>query len=141
MKFSKHQIDAIYQRTTGYCHLCHKKLSRKNYGKAGTRGAWHVEHSIPKANGGTNHMNNLFPACIRCNCKKGSLTTRMARGWNGKTCAPVGPAERKKLKFEGGIAGAVAGGLTGGVIAGPVGAFIGAITGASMGYSGNPDRV
>jgi len=140
MRFTTQQIDAIYHRTTGYCHLCHKKLSRKNYGVSGARGAWHIEHSRPRSKGGTDHMNNLFPACIQCNCDKSDMTTRTARTWNGKTCAPLSREKRKQAKFEGGVAGAIAGGLAGGAVAGPVGAFFGAVTGACIGSSQNPDR-
>ena len=64
MKFEKSQLDSIYRRTTGYCHLCHVKLARRNYGKTGMKGAWQVEHSVPRSKGGTDHFNNLFAACV-----------------------------------------------------------------------------
>lgn len=140
MAYTKEQLDAIYGRSTGYCHLCHKKLSRKNYGVTGAHGAWHVEHSVPRSNGGTDHLNNLFAACVSCNCNKSNKTTRTARGWNGKTCAPLNREKRKQAKFENGLAGAIAGGLAGGAIAGPVGVIVGAVTGACVGSSHNPDR-
>ena len=140
MPYTKAQLDAIYRRSTGYCHLCHKKLSRKNHGAEGARGAWHVEHSKPRSKGGTDHMNNFFAACIECNGDKSSFTTRTARGWNGKTRAPLTPERRKQAKFNGGVAGAIAGGLAGVAVAGPVGAILGAVTGACIGSSRNPDR-
>lgn len=139
MPFTKQQIDSIYDRSTGYCHLCHKKLSRKNYGIHGARGAWHVEHSIPRSKGGTDHMNNLFAACIDCNYEKSNMTTRTARKWNGKTCAPLSREMRKQAKLKGGIAGAIAGVLVG-ALAGPLGVLVGAVSGAYMGSSGNPDK-
>ena len=140
MDFKKNELDAIYRRSTGYCHLCHKKLSRKNYGVLDARGAWHVEHSIPGSKGGTDHLNNLFAACIRCNLDKSNRTTRTARRWNGKTCAPFNPEKRKEAKVENGLAGAIAGGLAGAAFGGPIGAILGAVTGACFGSSQNPDH-
>lgn len=140
MRFDKQILTRIYRRTSGYCHLCHAKLSLKNYGQAGKRGAWQVEHSVPRSKGGTDHLNNLFPACVSCNCDKSNKTTRTARGWNGKTCAPLNREKRKQAKLENGFAGAIAGGIAGGAIAGPVGAIVGAVTGACVGSSANPDR-
>lgn len=140
MAYTKEQLDGIYQCTSGYCHLCHKRLSRKNYGRIGERGAWHVDHSVPQSKGGTDYLRNLKPACIDCNLNKSNRTTRTARGWNGKTCAPLNLVKRKQAKFETGFAGALAGGITGGAIAGPIGAIVGAVTGACLGSSTNPDR-
>lgn len=140
MRFDKQTLTRIYRRTSGYCHLCHAKLSLKNYGQAGKKGAWQVEHSVPRSRGGTDHLNNLFAACVSCNCDKSNKTTRTARGWNEKTCAPLSTEKRKQAKFENGFAGAIAGGIAGGAIAGPVGVIVGAVTGACVGSSANPDR-
>src|SRR5689334_15780235 len=95
MRFDKQTVSSIYRRTCGYCHLCHAKLSLKNYGQPGKRGAWQVEHSVPRSKGGTDHLNNLFAACIGCNLDKSNRTTRTARGWNGKLRAPLNPSRRK----------------------------------------------
>jgi hypothetical protein len=140
MPFDKQILTRIYRRTTGYCHLCHSKLSFKNYGQRGKKGAWQVEHSVPRSKGGSDHLNNLFAACVSCNCDKSNKTTRTARGWNGKKCAPLNPVKRKQAKFDNGFAGAIAGGFAGGVIAGPIGLIVGAVTGACVGSSNNPDR-
>ena len=32
-----------------------------------------MEHSVPKAKGGTDYLRNLFPACISCNLDKGTV--------------------------------------------------------------------
>lgn len=80
----KQRLQKIYDKTGGYCHLCNKKLSRTSYGVHGAKGAWHVDHSVAKANGGTHHMNNLYPACISCNIEKGTLhknTIRKRKGY------------------------------------------------------------
>src|SRR2546423_8127834 len=84
----------IYDRTDGYCHLCCKKLSFINYACYGARGAWEVEHSIPRSRGGTDHLNNLYPACISCNRYKAAQSSRSARSLNGRKRAPFS-RERK----------------------------------------------
>ena len=68
------RLRIIYDKTDGYCRYCDKKISWKNYGKYGGKGAWEIDHSIPISRGGTDHLNNLFPSCIDCNREKGSLT-------------------------------------------------------------------
>jgi hypothetical protein len=140
MRYDKTLLTQIYRRTSGYCHLCHSKLAFKNYGRPDNRGAWEVEHSVPCSKGGTDHLNNLFAACVICNRDKSNTTTRTARGWNGKKCAPLNPLKRKQAKFDNGFSGAIAGGFAGGLIAGPIGLIVGAVTGACVGSSNNPDR-
>lgn len=140
MKLTKEQLDRIYARTSGRCHICHHQLARVNYGQTGKRGAWEVEHSVPRAKGGTDHMNNLYPAHVSCNRGKQTVTSRTARGWNGKKCAPLSVSKREAAKTENGVLGAVCGGLAGLVVGGPVGAFVGATAGACLGSSQNPDK-
>lgn len=137
--FGKKQLNAIFQRTSGRCHLCHKMLCRNNYATFGSRGAWEVEHSIPQHNGGTHHGNNLYPACISCNRSKGKTTTRTVRGWNGKTRAPMSVARRRKAQAENTVLLAALGGLAG-LPFGPVGAVVGAILCGKTGSSLNPDQ-
>jgi len=84
MGYDKQTLKRIYDKHDGYCHLCGKKLSITNYGSHGAKGAWHVDHSKAKANGGTNHMNNLYAACISCNIEKGTMhktTIRKRKGY------------------------------------------------------------
>jgi len=140
MAYTKEQLDWIYRCTSGYCHLCQKKLSRKNYGRTGERGSWHVDHSVPRSKGGTDHLNNLKPACIACNLDKSNKTTQTARSWSGKARAPLSPEKRKQAKAGNGILGALGGGAVGFAVGGPVGAVIGALTGGSLGASANPDK-
>lgn len=139
MLYTKQQLDAVYRQSSGYCHLCHKKLSRKNHGVHGARGAWHIDHSKPRSKGGTDHPNNLRAACIECNLDKSDRTTRTARRWNGKSRAPLGPDKRRQAKVDNGLAGAIAGGLAGAAVAGPFGALMGTLAGACLGSSQNPD--
>lgn len=88
MRYDRDRLNAIYDKTGGYCHLCNKKLSFINHGRHGSKGAWQVDHSKARANGGTNHMNNLFPSCIPCNIEKGTLhktTIRRRKGYESKS--------------------------------------------------------
>jgi hypothetical protein len=124
----------IFARTDGRCHLCRKKLCFNNYGVHGSRGCWQVEHSKARANGGTDHGNNLYAACIACNLDKGTFTTRTARSWNGYTKAPLSQAKKEAVRetntWLGGAIGVAAGALvvgTGGavLVLGSLGALIG----------------
>ena len=82
MKITQERLKAIYDRTSGYCHLCGKKLAFTNYGRFGKRGAWEIEHSLARMNGGTDRLCSLYGACISCNQQKQHFTMRTARGWN-----------------------------------------------------------
>ncbi len=139
MAFSGDWLNDIYDRTSGYCHLCHKKLAFQNYNKRGQRGAWHVEHSNARARGGTDRLNNLYAACIDCNLVKGTLTTKTVRSWKGKSRAPLSGPKRARAKAIDAASGALMGGAVGS-FAGPWGAVIGAAVGARLGYRKNPDR-
>ncbi len=76
MAWTDDELNDIYDKTGGYCRYCRKKLSFSNYGRPGEKGAWEVDHSIPRVRGGTDHLNNLVPACIECNRSKQDLTPR-----------------------------------------------------------------
>ena len=139
MVFSSEQLNEIYDRTCGNCHICHKKLAFKNYGVFGARGAWEVEHSNPQAKGGTNRLNNLYPACVTCNRSKGASSTRSARAKNGKSRAPLSTEKRKKAKVENAVVGGAAGAAAGSIL-GPAGALVGALIGAHLAHKKNPDK-
>lgn len=139
MAFDDYRLSSIYDRTSGYCHICGKKLSFTNYGRPGRKGAWEVEHSAPQSLGGTHHGNNLFPACIKCNREKGTFTSRTARGWNGRKRAPLSREKRIQAKRSNAIAGGVLGGLLGSLL-GPLGAIGGAALVAKLSYDQNPDK-
>ena len=69
---------------TGYCRFCGKRLVWGNYGECNTfprpRGAWEVEHNIPKSRTkkgvDPDRPSNLLPACCKCNDDKGTMTGR-----------------------------------------------------------------
>ena len=134
-----YNIQKIYEKTDGNCHICHKKLSLVNYGKNGLRGAWHVDHSVPKAKGGTNHMNNLYPACIRCNTSKGANDTNSERVKNGITRAPLSRRKKKDIQSQNTITGGIIGGAFGAFL-GPGGALVGALIGATVGNNNSPKK-
>lgn len=135
MGYSKDRLDNIYDKTGGYCHICHKKIARRNYGKTGRRGAWQVDHSNPRANGGSDSLNNFFAACVSCNASKGAKSTRSQRRKNGKVRSPYSQKEKQAIIHEntvlgsgtGLIAGAIAGGVRGGVIGAVIGGILGSM--------------
>ncbi len=59
MTFSKSKRNTIVEIFNGRCAYC-GELS----------GALHIDHKIPKSKGGTNSLDNLYPACSNCNCFK-----------------------------------------------------------------------
>jgi 5-methylcytosine-specific restriction endonuclease McrA len=138
MAFTDDRLSRIFDRTSGYCHICRRKLAFCNYGIIGARGAWEVEHSVPKCEGGTDHLNNLYAACIPCNRQKGRGCTRKARAGYSRTRAPLSVKRREKAKvrraFGGGLLGAALGS-----VAGPLGVVAGTLIGAASGYDSDPD--
>jgi 5-methylcytosine-specific restriction endonuclease McrA len=140
MAYDENALRKIYNRTSGYCHICKKKLSFKNYGKIDKKSPWEVEHSRPRSRGGSDHLNNLYASCISCNKKKGTFTSRTARSWNNRRDAPLSKVKRKEAKCSNAIVGGVAGSIIIGIAGGPVGAFVGAALGGKIGYDVDPDR-
>ncbi len=108
MKFDDETLDRIFSRTDGQCHICRKQLSFSNYGWGGKRGAWEVEHSIPRSKGGKDHLNNLYAACISCNRSKGNASTRSARAKNGYRKAPLSRQQKNQNAWKWGAAGSLA---------------------------------
>jgi len=139
MAYAADQLNKIFDRTSGYCHICHKKLALKNYGLFGARASWEVEHSTPQAKGGTDRLNNLYPACISCNRAKRDSSTASARARNGKSKAPLSAEKRRKAKAGNSLTGGAIGALVG-LVAGPVGSIVCALYGAHIGYNANPDK-
>lgn len=137
--FTDRRLSVIYDRTTGYCHICQRKMAFSNYGRVGERGAWEVEHSRPRARGGTDHGNNLYGACIPCNRPKGARGTPSARNANGYKSAPLSRERRRQARRENAVAGGLFGALLGS-LAGSPGAVAGMFIGARAGYVQKPDR-
>lgn len=138
-RHTDHALSEIIDRGRGKCHLCHKQLSYSNHGRRGRKGAWHVDHSKPLANGGTNHGNNLRTACIACNEEKATVTSRTAREWYGRRKAPLSHERYQREKTGNTIGGGAIGATIGGAIGGPPGALIGGLVGLAIGSSVDPD--
>jgi len=136
---TRDRLNAIYDRTSGYCHVCGKKLCFVNYGQFGRRGAWEIEHSVARVNGGTDRLCNLYAACISCNRKKQHFTTRTARRWHGRSRAPLSVTRRRRARLENALAGASLG-LLCGLPFGGIGVLAGPILGALIGERQNPDQ-
>jgi hypothetical protein len=111
MSYESEVLRRIFKRTEGRCHLCRKALCFNNYGRAGSRAAWEIEHSHARANGGSDHGNNLYAACVGCNRVKGKLSSRAARRQNGFTRSPFTANERKKNAVTGAMIGSFALGI------------------------------
>lgn len=140
MAYDKVTLRKIYDRTSGYCHICRKKLSLKNYNRKGEKGAWEVDHSRPHSKGGSDHLNNLYASCMSCNRKKSTFTSKTARSWNNRRKAPLSKIQRKKAKRSNAIVGGVIGYGIIGFVGGPVGALVGAAIGGKIGYAVDPDK-
>lgn len=139
MAYSDEQLTRIYDRTSGYCHICHKKLSFLNYAQYGGRAAWEVEHSKPRAQGGTSHGNNLFAACISCNRSKRAGSTKAARSRNGQSRAPYSRSKVNRKRSNNQLSGAITGGIIGSRF-GPGGTVVGALLGALFGDKSTPKK-
>ena len=126
---------AVYDRTRGLCHLCHGPLAFSNYNNHGARGAWEIDHSIPKAKGGTDHLNNLFAAHTTCNRAKQARSSASVRRQNGHARPPLSAAAMEELKAGDAWTGAITGGLIGARFFGPPGLLIGAVIGAIGAYA------
>lgn len=139
MDFTHYHLSTLYDRTSGYCHICGKKLAYHNHGRFGARGAWEVEHSNPRAKGGTDRLSNLFPACIECNGLKGTMTTRAVRAWYGRKRAPLSREKREEARKKNALLGMILGGVFGSIW-GPMTLLVGVAVGGHLGSKRNPDQ-
>lgn len=137
MAYSDDQLEAIFDRSGGDCHLCGKQLAFGNYACHGSRGAWEVDHSRARARGGSDYQRNLRPACISCNRSKQASCSRSTRRTNGMSRSPLSHSKRRQARAENTILGLVGGGLAGAAF-GPGGALVGAVAGAICGESTRP---
>ncbi len=126
---------AVFAKSNALCHLCWKPIAFSNYGNHGARGAWEIDHSVPKSQGGTDHLNNLYAAHTICNRAKQARSSASVRRENGHSRPPMSAAAMKKLKAGDALAGAISGGLLGARFGGPPGMLIGAIIGAIGAYT------
>lgn len=113
MAYDDYTLTRIFDRTDGDCHICGGGLCYSNYGCFGARGAWEVEHSVPLSCGGTNHLNNLFPAHIDCNRSKRACPTRVARAQYGRSRAPYNREKKRQIRRDNTVTGGAIGGAIG----------------------------
>lgn len=138
MAYTDQQLNGIFDRSGGDCHICGKRLTFKNYAQHGERAAWEVDHSNARARGGTDRLHNLYPACISCNRSKRDGATRSARRSNGLSRSPMSKQRRAKVREDNTLVGVLGGAAAGGAVAGPVGALAGAILGGLAGSKSRP---
>lgn len=138
MAYTNEQLERIFDRTGGKCHLCGKKLAWMNYGMFKKKMAWEVEHSIARAMGGSDHGNNLYAAHIRCNRSKGTLSTKSARARHERTRAPLSMKRRRQVKGDNALTWGIVGGLVTLIVA-PELALLGAAISAVAGYGAEAD--
>lgn len=67
-------VNQVYDKTNGYCEYCGKKIHFQNYGIPDATGSWEIDHLIPVSRGGSDGIQNLFPACTFCNRSKQDMT-------------------------------------------------------------------
>lgn len=134
-RYTEERLSRIYDKTSGKCHICHRKLSWNNYGVHGARGAWHVDHAKARARGGSDHGNNLYAACIHCNIAKSTTSARTARRWHGNTRAPLSRERAEAKRANSTWSGVALGAGIGLRVAGPAGALVGGLLGALVGES------
>lgn len=127
MKLTHYDREYIFEKTDGRCHICGKRLAFANYAAHGARGAWEIDHSKPRARSGTDHLHNLWPACISCNRSKQARSTRSARAAYGRTRAPMSRVKQGAARERNTLIGGGGGAVVGGMIAGPPGAMLGAL--------------
>lgn len=132
-------LQNIFDRTDGLCHLCHQGMCFGNYGQQGRRGAWEVEHSVPRVNGGTDNPNNLYAAHISCNRSKGTFTSRTARGWHGRKRAPLSADRKDQARWGNAALLGTFGGIVTLALA-PEVVLVGAVASAIFGYSLDPNN-
>ena len=80
-RLSKSEREAVRQKFDGLCAYCGEPLADR----------WHADHVEPVVRGAwigrptekpeRHRVDNMFPACPRCNISKGSMSLEVWRGW------------------------------------------------------------
>jgi len=138
MKYDIELLRKIYDKTGGRCHICKKQLSFRNWGDPEGKGGWEIDHSVPKSRGGSDHLNNLYPACVGCNREKSATTTRTSRAWHGRTKAPLSKEKEEEARVFYILAGLFIGGVAGSLIVRGLW-WLGAIVGGVIGNNLDPN--
>lgn len=74
-------LDRVWAKTHGHCHLCHDRVDLGTYGFADLFGAdaATVDHLVPQSHGGDDHHDNLLPAHLGCNASRGTQPVTVTR--------------------------------------------------------------
>jgi hypothetical protein len=139
MAHERERLDRIFRRTDGRCHLCGRKLEAGDYGNRHSDCGWEVDHSRPRAKGGSDHLNNLYPSHRRCNRSKGTRPARECRAEQGRSAPPVSRDRVRAAKRRGALGGSMIGGVGGFLLTGPAGGTIGTIVGGLLGACRDPN--
>lgn len=134
-EFDNEARRTVFEKSNGRCHLCLRSLAFSNYGNHGTRGAWEIDHSRPRSQGGTDHLNNLYAAHTTCNRAKQARSSASVRRENGHSRPPMSAAAMEKLKADDAWTGALAGALLGVRFGGLPGMLVCAAVGAFGAYA------
>ena len=80
--WSKQKRGVVFAKTEGHCAYCGKILN--------PFGSWHIDHVMPRAQGGTDDIANLVPACAFCNqSKKDKTPDGFRRSLKGRVLGPL----------------------------------------------------
>ena len=63
----------VWDLTDGHCFYCDVELTETRCAERPER-CFHVDHIVPKASGGPDHIANFVPSCAACNTAKSSRT-------------------------------------------------------------------
>jgi len=75
--YGPEELNEIFEKDDGLCRHCRCELVLENYGSRHDEGGWEVDHSNPRANGGTDNMRNLHALCWECNVDKSSTNAKI----------------------------------------------------------------
>lgn len=140
--YSEEDLQLIFESSSGKCHLCLKPVRFEAYGQLSMEGAWEVDHSRPRAEGGSHHGNNLYPAHSTCNRRRGTRSAREVRAEHGYSRPPLSAKERKRFKHDRAMGGVAVGALAAASFGlGPIGIIGGALLLADVGHGLDPDEV
>jgi hypothetical protein len=139
MSYSEEERRRVFKRTDGRCHLCWRPIDLEKYGAVGDPRGWEFDHSQPRAEGGSDHPNNRYPAHPSCNRSKGSTSSRKYRKEKGYSGPPLSESRKQKKERDQKIGGALAGAGIGAAVGGPPGAVVGGLVGLLAGDAKDPE--
>lgn len=96
MAYSPSEKRLIFKKTDGDCACCGGRLLFANYGRAGSGkpGHWEVAHRHSRADGGPDHLSNLFAMHVSCNRSMGAAHADDACGVGGRRRMGLRPRRR-----------------------------------------------